>query len=96
MVCANKALNNGDLTEAINRYSEVLHKLSPGHICALLNRSMAYLKSGYGELAVMDAYRAGVAATQLRKVCPAVATLLIRDSSLRYETGPNPHNPLEC
>ena len=96
MVFANIALNNGEFTKAIDRYSEVLYKLSPGHICALLNRSMAYLESGYGELAVMDAYRACVAASKLGKVCPAVATLLIRDLSLRYETDSNPHNPLEC
>ena len=96
MVRANIALNNGDFLEAINRYSEVLYQIAHGNVCALLNRSMAFLQRGHGELAVMDAYRACVAAAELRKVRPAVAILLIRDLSLRYGKGPNPHNYLEC
>ena len=96
MVRANIALNNGEFLEAINRYSEVLYQLAPGNVCALLNRSMAFLQSGHEELAVMDAYRACVAAAELRKVRPALAILLIRDLSLRYEKGPNPHNHFKC
>ena len=76
MVRGNIALYNGDRSEAINRYNEVLYKLSPGHVCALLNRCLAFLFSGYSELAVMDAYRACLAAAQLGKVRPAVAILL--------------------
>ena len=75
MVHANIALNDGEILEAIDRYSEVLYQLSPGNVCALLNRSMAFLRSGHGELAVMDAYRARVAAAELRKVRPAVANI---------------------
>ena len=68
MVHGNIALYNGSLAEAINHYTEVLYNLSPGHVCAFLNRSMAYLESGYWELAVMDAYRACLAASELRQV----------------------------
>ena len=68
MIHANIALSNGELGEAINHYNEVLYKLAPAHVCALLNRSMAFLKSGYHELAVVDAFRACVAASELRQV----------------------------
>ena len=95
MIHANIALTKGELVNATNLYSEVLYKLSPGLLCALLNRSMAFLQGGYPELAVMDAYRACVAANELRKVFPTVAILFIRDLSLRYEDRPNPHNHLE-
>lgn len=43
---------------AHNMYSRVLYHTCPGHIVALLNRSLAYLLLDYPELAVMDAYRA--------------------------------------
>lgn len=68
MVHANIALSNNNLEEAIEHYTAVLYKLSPGHVCAFLNRSMAYVRSGYYELAVIDAYRACIAANELKKV----------------------------
>lgn len=68
MVRANKALTNRRPEEAIRLYTQVLYKQSPAHVCALLNRSIAYLDYGYHELAVMDAYRACIAANELRKV----------------------------
>ena len=74
MIHANIALSNGEIGEAINHYNEVLYKLAPAHVCAFLNRSMAFLKSGYYELAVVDAFRACVAARELRQVrCSQVA-----------------------
>ena len=66
-------------------YTEVLYKLSPGRVCTLRNRSMALLQCGHAELAVMDAYHASIAAVGLRKVGPAVASLLIPDLNMRYE-----------
>ena len=96
MVGANIALNNGQLTDALDLYTEVLYKLSPGHVCAFLNRSMVFLRSGRRELAVMDAYRAYIAAAELRKVCPAIAILLLPDLNIRYKNGPSPHISLEC
>lgn len=77
MIHANIALRNGDSAEAIRYYDRVLYNLSPGHICALLNRCMAYIESGHPELAVMDAYRARIAAGELREV--RLCTLPIRD-----------------
>ena len=68
MVHANIALSEGNLEEAIDHYTKVLHKLAPGLTCAFLNRCMAYLHSGYYELAVMDAYRACITARGLFKV----------------------------
>lgn len=68
MFRANLALLQGNAGEAIQKYTEVLYKLSPGHVCALLNRSMAYVEWEYYELAVVDAYRACVAVNELRKV----------------------------
>ena len=65
MVRANIALSCGRSQEAIDLYTRVLYELSPGHVCAFLNRSMAYLEEGYYELAVMDAYRACLAAKEL-------------------------------
>ena len=69
MVRGNIALTTGKSKEAIEHYTEVLYKLSPGHVCAFLNRSMAYLEQGYYELAAMDAHRAKIATDELRKVC---------------------------
>lgn len=74
MVRANKALSSHRPQEAIQHYTKVLYKLSPGHVCAFLNRSMAYLYEGYYDLAVMDAYRACIAASELSKVNIARAT----------------------
>lgn len=68
MVRGNIALSTGKSAEAIEHYTEVLYKLSPGHVCAFLNRSLAYLEEGYYELAVMDAHLAKIAADELRKV----------------------------
>lgn len=68
MVRANIALSNHRPAKAISLYTEVLYKLSPANVCAFLNRSMAYIEEGYYELAVMDAYRACIAAKELRKV----------------------------
>lgn len=70
MVSANTALSDGRIGDAIRHYTEVLYKQSPGHVCAFLNRSLAYLEDGDCELAVMDAYRAGLAASELRKSSP--------------------------
>lgn len=80
MIHANIALWNGNSAEAIRYYDEVLYNLSPGHICALLNRCMAYIDSGHPELAVMDAYRAKIAAGELREV--RLCTLPIRGFGL--------------
>lgn len=74
MVRGNKALSSHRSEEAIQRYTEVLYKLSPGHVCAFLNRSMAYIDEGYYDLAVMDAYRACMAASELCKVRISRAT----------------------
>lgn len=68
MVTANMALSDGRIADAIRNYTEVLYNLSPGNVCAFLNRSLAYLEDGDYELAVVDAYRAGLAASELRKV----------------------------
>ncbi len=68
MIQANIALSDGRAKEAIRHYTEVLYELQPAHVCAFLNRSMAYLELGYHDLAVMDAYRACIAANELRKV----------------------------
>ena len=79
IVNANIALANGEFIKVIGSYMEVLYKLSPGHVSTLLNRSMALLHCGLAELAVLDAHRASIAAARLRKVVPAVASLLTPD-----------------
>lgn len=68
MVRANIALSSGRPEQAIRHYTEVLYKLSPAHVCAFLNRSMAYIEERYYELAVVDAYRACIATSELGKV----------------------------
>ena len=68
MLRGNIALSDQRTEEAIRLYTKVLYTLSPGHVCALLNGSMAYLLDGYAELAVMDAHRACIAADELLKV----------------------------
>ena len=68
MIHANSALSSGRSEEAIKHYTQVLYELSPGNVCAFLNRSLAYLESGYYELAVVDAYRACLATRDLGKV----------------------------
>ena len=47
-------------------YTDVLYKLAPSSIIALLNRSLAYTCLKLPELAVVDAYRAGILANQMR------------------------------
>lgn len=68
MVRGNILLSTGRSAEAIRKYTKVLYKLSPAHVCAFLNRSLAFLEEGYYELAVMDAHRAKVAIDELRGV----------------------------
>ena len=70
MVRANKYLSECDLNKAIGHYTKILYSLSDGHVCALLNRSLAYLLGGYPELAVVDAYRASIIANEARSDCP--------------------------
>ncbi len=67
MIRGNAALSLGKLEEAVDHYSLILYKESTGHACALLNRSLAYVALQYPELAVMDAYRAGVAIDEIRQ-----------------------------
>ena len=68
IIHANIELTNGLLHEANNHYNEVLYNLSPAHVCAFLNRSLVFLRHGYYELAVIDAYRASIATTALLMV----------------------------
>lgn len=53
--------------QALQIYSQVLSSKTPGHPCALLNRSLAYIALGYPELAVADAYRAAMGAYGMRQ-----------------------------
>jgi len=53
--------------QALQTYTKILHANSPGHPCALLNRSLAYIAVGYPELAVADAYRAAMASYGMRQ-----------------------------
>ncbi|KAF2499496.1 hypothetical protein BU16DRAFT_557817 [Lophium mytilinum] len=59
---ANSDLSAYKVRSALALYTEVLDKLSPGHPCALLNRSLCYLTLYYPNLAAIDAYRAILAA----------------------------------
>ena len=68
MIRGNEALSNGRAELAIKYYTKILYDLSPGDVCALLNRSIAYVYEGYNELAVTDAYRASLAAREMRHV----------------------------
>ena len=68
MIRGNEALSNRNPEVAIKYYTKVLYGLSPGDVCALLNRSIAYVCEGYSELAVTDAYRASLAARAMRHV----------------------------
>ncbi|MCJ1402155.1 hypothetical protein MMC11_005374 [Xylographa trunciseda] len=63
----NAELAAGRPDQALRFYTKVLYKVSPGHVCAFLNRSLAYLALGYPELGVMDAYRAAIACHELRR-----------------------------
>ena len=68
MVRGNKALSNGRSEVAIPLYTKILYILSPGDVCAFLNRSIAYVHEGYSELAVIDAHRASLAAKEMYNV----------------------------
>ena len=68
MVRGNQALSNSQPEVATRYYTKVLYELSPGDVCALLNRSIAYMCEGYSELAVTDAYRASLAARAMNHV----------------------------
>ncbi|KAL8724995.1 MAG: hypothetical protein Q9166_007644 [cf. Caloplaca sp. 2 TL-2023] len=57
---ANDHLSSGRPREAIDLYTEVLYLGAPGHIVAFLNRSLAYIVGNRPDLAVTDAYRAGL------------------------------------
>ncbi|KAK3175872.1 hypothetical protein OEA41_007194 [Lepraria neglecta] len=67
LIRANIFLSHRKLTEAINLYTEILYAISPGHVCALLNRALAYVCLQRPELAVVDAYRAAIAAYGIRE-----------------------------
>lgn len=66
MIRGNKHLSNGSAEEAIKSYSKILYKISPGHVPAFLNRSLAYLSLQFPELAVTDLYRAGISIQGMR------------------------------
>ncbi|KAL9610945.1 MAG: hypothetical protein Q9167_004387 [Letrouitia subvulpina] len=63
---AARALNDANPSEAIRLYTQVLYEISPGHVVALLNRSLAYVWLGRPELAAVDAYRAAVVSNEMR------------------------------
>ncbi|MCJ1393717.1 hypothetical protein MMC18_006593 [Xylographa bjoerkii] len=63
----NAELAAGRPDQALRLYTKVLYDVSPGHVCAFLNRALAHIRLGYPELAVMDAYRAAVMCSKLRK-----------------------------
>ncbi|KAA6407287.1 MAG: hypothetical protein FRX48_08835 [Lasallia pustulata] len=63
---ANNHLGSNEPSKALPLYTKVLYETSPGHACAFLNRSLAYMALGYPELAAMDAYRAAVSADATR------------------------------
>jgi hypothetical protein len=75
---ANAHLSKGALKKALQLYTKVLYETSPGHICAFLNRALAYMRLGYPALAVVDAYRAGIAANEMRSI-----NVDIRDPELK-------------
>ena len=68
MIRGNMLLSTGKSADSINYYTHVLYQLSPAHVCAFLNRSIAFLEEGYYELAVMDAHRAKIAVDEMRNV----------------------------
>ena len=79
--------------EALNLYTRILYQKSPGHICAFLNRALAYSVLGYPELAVVDAYRALVLAGDLQShgrvkgVSVADISKYVRAEWLHVKTG---------
>ena len=86
MVQANKALSNHETDEAVQHYNNVLYTSAPAHTCAFLNRSMAWIESGYYELAVMDVYRACRTANELKQVRNVEATTHPFTTSVRALT----------
>ena len=66
MFKGNKALAARRPKEAHDHYTKILYSVCPGHICAFMNRCLAYLLMGYPELAVTDAYRATQMCHELR------------------------------
>ena len=82
----NEELANNRPQVAIKYYTHVLHELCPGHICALLNRCLAYVLLGYPELAVYDAYAAVTLAYQCRDLWAPTNGPLIADT-LKYATA---------
>ena len=79
--------------EALNLYTKILYQKSPGHICAFLNRALAYSLLGYPELAVVDAYRALVLSGDLKShgrvkgVSVADISKYVRAEWLHLKTG---------
>ena len=86
MVLANKALSDHKTDEAVELYNQVLYTLAPAHICAFLNRCMAWIESGYYELAVVDAYRACILTAELEQVRKLAATTYPFIASVRAFT----------
>ncbi|MCJ1482117.1 hypothetical protein MMC06_002279 [Schaereria dolodes] len=68
---ANALLAGGEAEQALSLYTRVLYDVSRGHVCAFLNRSLAYGALGYPELAAADAYRAALATHDLREALRA-------------------------
>ena len=103
----NAELAAGYPESALELYTKVLYELCPGHICAFLNRALAYIALGYPELAVMDAYRAGIICTEtrhtpllkqpdkVREMCQEVKRY-IRAEKLHLRSGEPWTNAPEC
>lgn len=66
IIAGNMLLSRGEAEASITLYNNVLYKRSPGHVGALLNRSLAYLSMSYYELAAADAYTAYLASKDMR------------------------------
>ena len=101
----NAELASGRPDQALQLYTKVLYDVCPGHVCAFLNRALAYINLGYPELAVMDTYRAATVCNKLRysscltpqmdSVCRAVEKYL-RADNLHYTTGELWTTPPQC
>ena len=75
---ANALLGDRDPAQALVLYTKVLYGNGPGHVCALLNRALAYIWLDLPELAVADAYRAGIVANQMRNVSNGISNTRYR------------------
>ena len=75
---ANAHLAGHEPDKALPLYTKVLYETSPGHVCAFLNRSLAYIALGYPELASMDAFRAAVSADATRPTTSIMADTRLR------------------